>query len=101
MRMKRKDGEETRANLLDAAARIFAEKGFRAATISEICKMAGSNVASVNYHFESKEELYIRAWHRSFEVSVAKYPHRWRCSPERPNQGAPSRAHSGGSEALR
>lgn len=74
MRMKRKDGQETRANLLDAAAKVFAEKGFRAATVSEICKMAGTNVASVNYYFVSKEELYVKAWHRSFQVSIEKYP---------------------------
>jgi AcrR family transcriptional regulator len=74
MRVKRKDGQETRANLLDAAAKVFAEKGFRAATVSEICKMAGANVASVNYYFDGKEELYVKAWDRSFEVSIKKYP---------------------------
>ncbi len=74
MRMKRKDGQETRASLLEAAAKVFADKGFRAATVIEICKVAGTNVASVNYYFDSKEELYVKAWHRSFEVSIEKYP---------------------------
>jgi AcrR family transcriptional regulator len=74
MRMKRKDGQETRANLLDAAAKVFADKGFRAATVVEICNVAGTNVASVNYYFGSKEELYVKAWDRSFELSVKKYP---------------------------
>jgi AcrR family transcriptional regulator len=74
MRMKRKDGQETRANVLDAAAKVFAGKGFHAATVSEICNAAGANVSSVNYYFGSKEELYVKAWHRSFEVSIEKYP---------------------------
>ncbi len=74
MRVKRKDGQETRANLLQAAAKVFAAKGFRAATITEICKLAGANVASVNYYFDSKEELYVRAWHESFADSIEKYP---------------------------
>lgn len=74
MRMKRKDGQQTRANLLDVAARVFAEKGFRAATVGEICKAAGTNVSSVNYYFDCKEELYVKAWHRSFEVSIEKHP---------------------------
>ena len=74
MRFKRKDGQETRANLLDAAAKIFSEKGFRAATVIEICKAAGTNSAAVNYYFDSKEELYVKSWHRSFELSIKKYP---------------------------
>ena len=74
MRCKRKDGQETRSNLLDAGAKVFAEKGFRAATIVDICSLAGANVASVNYYFNGKEELYVRSWRRSFELSLEKYP---------------------------
>ncbi|MEP6961890.1 MAG: CerR family C-terminal domain-containing protein [Acidobacteriota bacterium] len=50
--------DETKQRLLRAAADIFAEKGFEAATVREICKQAGANVALVSYHFGDKLELY-------------------------------------------
>ena len=48
----------TKDNLFRAAVCVFAEKGFAAATVREICARAGANVAAVNYHFGSKEKLY-------------------------------------------
>ena len=50
--------QSTKERLLDAAIRVFSEKGFLAATVREICQEAGSNVAAVNYHFGDKEKLY-------------------------------------------
>jgi AcrR family transcriptional regulator len=64
----------TRRNLLDAAAEVFAEVGFRAATVREICQRAGANVAAVNYHFGDKEKLYLEVLRRSQEEALQKYP---------------------------
>ncbi len=50
--------KETRGRVLKAAARLFAERGFNHVSIRDICKEAGSNVASVNYHFGDKLGLY-------------------------------------------
>ena len=49
---------ETRRRLLDSAGEVFAEKGYATATIREICRKAGANIAAVNYHFGDKEKLY-------------------------------------------
>jgi AcrR family transcriptional regulator len=49
----------TRKKLFRAAIQVFAEKGFREATVREICKQAGAaNINSINYYFGSKEMLY-------------------------------------------
>lgn len=55
------EADDTRDRLLEAAGRVFAEQGFYAATIRDICAGAGANVASVNYHFRDKLTLYIEA----------------------------------------
>ena len=66
---KRKDGKETKQKLLDAACEVFAEKGFREAKITEICRRAGANVAAVNYYFGDKDSLYVAAWRQAMENS--------------------------------
>jgi AcrR family transcriptional regulator len=50
-------GAETRERLLDAAERIFAERGFEGASMRAVTQAAGSSVSAANYHFGSKEEL--------------------------------------------
>jgi AcrR family transcriptional regulator len=47
----------TRTQLLDAAEQLFAEHGFRGASIRAITDRAGANLAAVGYHFGSKAEL--------------------------------------------
>ncbi|MBP8303483.1 MAG: CerR family C-terminal domain-containing protein [Phycisphaerae bacterium] len=71
---QRKDAKETRRRLLAAAAEVFAEKGFWEATHAEICRKAKANTAAVNYHFGTKECLYVEAWRHSFEESIRAHP---------------------------
>jgi len=64
---KRKDGKKTRLKLLNAACEVFAQKGYRDAKVSEICKRARTNLASVNYYFGDKNHLYCEAWQHALE----------------------------------
>ncbi|MGC6457975.1 MAG: TetR family transcriptional regulator [Akkermansiaceae bacterium] len=47
----------TREALLEAAASLLAEKGFETVSVREITGLAQANVASVNYHFGSRDGL--------------------------------------------
>lgn len=63
-------GLQTRDRILEAAHRIFAQKGFRAATVFDIVSEAGANQASINYHFGGKEKLYHEVLRYSFRRMV-------------------------------
>jgi TetR/AcrR family transcriptional regulator, regulator of cefoperazone and chloramphenicol sensitivity len=67
--------EATRSRLIEAAGAVFAEQGFKAATVRDICAKANANVAAVNYHFGGKEGLYtavLRHAHRCCAVGHAE-----------------------------
>jgi len=51
-------GRSTRAQLLETAGEVFAEKGFSGATGKEICRRSGANAAAVVYHFGGIDNLY-------------------------------------------
>ncbi len=51
--------DDTRQRLILAAGGLFAEKGFGDTSVRDIARAAGANVAAVNYHFTSKENLYL------------------------------------------
>ena len=73
-RKPRIDGQEKRQQLLLSAGEVFAARGFRNATLAEICRKARANNAAVNYHFGSKETLYVESWRFAFERSLRTYP---------------------------
>jgi AcrR family transcriptional regulator len=51
-------GAIAREQLIAHATRIFAAKGYAAASTREICQAAGANVAAIHYYFGDKEGLY-------------------------------------------
>jgi AcrR family transcriptional regulator len=58
-RRPREDGNATRQKIIEVAGTLFAEKGYAETSSKEITERAGTNIAAVNYHFGSREKLYI------------------------------------------
>jgi TetR/AcrR family transcriptional regulator len=81
-RVRRHDSSETRAAILKAAERIYAEYGLAGARTEAIAAAAGVNKALLYYYFKGKKDLYgavvgkeVREFHRQAEkVLSAKGP---------------------------
>ena len=71
-------GGDPRQEILDAAARLFAERGYAATTMTEVARTVGLGQSSVYYWFSSKEEL-LRAL-----VSANRESSRWPSALRRP-----------------
>jgi AcrR family transcriptional regulator len=71
--------DDAQERLIDAAGRIFAEKGYDGATVRDICQQANANLAAINYYFRDKERLYIEAvksacQHQAEQVPLSEWP---------------------------
>jgi AcrR family transcriptional regulator len=51
--------EKTRKKIVEASLKLFAEHGYKGASLSEICKMANLTKGALYWHFKSKKELYF------------------------------------------
>lgn len=58
---------DTKSRILDAAERLFAERGIAATSLRVITAAAGANLAAVNYHFQSKDTLVDAVYSRRLE----------------------------------
>ena len=63
----------TKERLLTAAEQLFAEHGFAATSLRQLTGHADVNVAAVNYHFGSKENLITEVFRRRFDELSERY----------------------------
>ena len=61
-----KQSKDTRSRILDVAEELFSEQGFDRVSIRDITKKARVNLAAINYHFGSKEDLIAAIFEREF-----------------------------------
>jgi AcrR family transcriptional regulator len=67
-RCETQESQDTHDRILSAAQKLFAEKGFDATSVRDITTEAGCNVASVNYHFGGKDNLYLETFRSMLTV---------------------------------
>lgn len=63
---------KTQKKILQAAALVFSERGYRGTSVRMICSKANVNVAAVNYYFCSKENLYFEVHRYVFREASSK-----------------------------
>jgi len=71
---RRSSGDRTRAALLAAAERHFAERGFEAARLEDIAADVGIKRAAIFYHFSDKHELYAAVLEEVLDPAIAVLP---------------------------
>ena len=72
---KRLTKEQREAQILDAATKVFASKGFRAATTREIATVAGVSEGTIYNYFDSKYDLLIAMSQRLALESLQQLDH--------------------------
>jgi len=65
---------KTRLAIIEAGGQIFAEEGYTKATVRDICRQAGANVAAINYYFGDKKGLYLAVLKHYQEIAFQSYP---------------------------
>jgi AcrR family transcriptional regulator len=66
-------GEETRSRILDVAGELFAQHGYDATSVADICERAGVTKGGFYHHFTSKEAVFLELrdrWLQPLEASL-------------------------------
>lgn len=74
MKVSREQVEDNRRRILDAASRLFRERGFEAVTVAEVMKAAGLTHGGFYGHFKSKEDLVARALEHALDTKAPGPP---------------------------
>ncbi len=71
MNSRKRRQQETREELVAAAAKVFARRGYHQATVEEIAAEAGFSTGAVYSNFDGKEELFLALADRQVEARTA------------------------------
>jgi AcrR family transcriptional regulator len=74
MKNNSKKHDDTKSRLINAAGEVFAQHGFRSATVREICSRADAHLGAMNYHFRDKVGLYVAVLEHSHQLAAKKHP---------------------------
>ncbi|MDE3085235.1 MAG: TetR/AcrR family transcriptional regulator [Acidobacteriota bacterium] len=89
--MSDRDKEERRGEILAAAKRVFARKGYHATTIAEIAKEAALSYGSIYWYFDSKDALFHELM-ESEGQALRRHVHEALATPAAGSPEAPFRA---------
>ncbi|MEM9731490.1 MAG: helix-turn-helix domain-containing protein, partial [Myxococcota bacterium] len=67
MTTRRYDPEAARDDILDAAERLFAARGFDGVSTATIAREAGVSQSQIHYHFDTKQRLWDKVFARRFK----------------------------------
>src|SRR3954469_18366482 len=80
----------TRSRVLEAAAQVFARRGFHGATVQDIAREAGATTGAIYSNFAGKEDLYFEVFEEHVAGRIRSHTERFeRSDPAaRPRAGA-------------
>jgi AcrR family transcriptional regulator len=58
---------DTKEKIIETAGELFAQKGYEGTSVRDIAAMADVNLASINYHYENKQNLYYEVFCRNWK----------------------------------
>lgn len=73
MRKTKEDTAKTRDMILDAALKIFSQKGYAASRLEDVAEEAGLTRGAIYWHFENKLKLYYALFKDFFTKKVKRF----------------------------
>lgn len=73
MSRRRLNPEERRAELIDAAQRVFAAKPYDQVRLNDVAAAAGASTALVSFHFGGKRQLYLACLQAAVDELLARH----------------------------
>src|SRR5262249_36962986 len=70
MKVPREQAAENRERIIEAAGKLFREKGFDGIGVADLMRAAGLTHGGFYGHFKSKDDLAVQASHRAFDRSI-------------------------------
>jgi AcrR family transcriptional regulator len=68
----RRNDQNSREAILDAAAALIAERGFHAVRVSDIARVCGTSTGTVHYYFAGKDDVLTEALRRATELAMER-----------------------------